>query len=127
MTTQRHWYPLAALSLLLACSSSEQMDRRLSVGQEPGPMDGGSAGQGGGAGQGGSGGITSSAQELGLHVEDIDEMTIEVITLMCAGDCAEVEAVAHGGNPPYTFSWEDGSTDAKRHVCLDASATLSVS
>jgi hypothetical protein len=53
-------------------------------------------------------------------------MTIEIVTLACAGDCADIEAVARGGNPPYAFAWEDGSTDPKRHVCLDDSATLTV-
>jgi hypothetical protein len=52
---------------------------------------------------------------------------VDVIALACMGDCADIEAVATGGNPPYNFSWEDGSKDPKRHVCLDASATLHVS
>jgi hypothetical protein len=38
-----------------------------------------------------------------------------------------VQAVATGGNPPYAFAWEDGTTSAMRHVCLDDSTTLSVS
>jgi hypothetical protein len=59
-------------------------------------------------------------------VHDVAEMTIELITLACAGDCADIEAVAHGGNPPYAFAWEDGSTSAARHVCLDAATTLTV-
>ncbi|HEX2678854.1 MAG TPA: hypothetical protein VHM19_19515 [Polyangiales bacterium] len=53
-------------------------------------------------------------------------MTIEIITLQCAGDCADIQAVAHGGNAPYTFAWDDGSTSAMRHVCLDASSVLRV-
>jgi len=73
------------------------------------------------------GGVDGTWQALSVHVEDVDAMTIEVITLACAGDCAEVEAIARGGNPPYAFEWEDGSTSATRSVCLDADATLSVS
>ena len=53
-------------------------------------------------------------------------MTIEIITLSCAGDCADIEAVAHGGVPPYAFTWEDGSTQPTRRVCLDEDATLRV-
>jgi hypothetical protein len=31
--------------------------------------------------------------------------------------CAVVEAVATGGNEPYSFSWDDGSTNPQRQVC----------
>ena len=30
-------------------------------------------------------------------------MTIEIVTVGCAGDCIGVEAVATGGNAPYAF------------------------
>jgi len=111
---------------LIACSGGTS-GRKLRVGSEPHMQSGGSGGFGSGSGQGGGGGIALGDEALSLHVEDIDAMTIEVITLACAGDCADVEAVASGGNPPYELEWEDGSTDAKRRVCLDASRTLSVS
>jgi hypothetical protein len=61
-----------------------------------------------------------------VRVEDIAGMTIEILTLACAGDCADIEARASGGNPPYAFAWEDGSSAPTRHVCLDASASLTV-
>jgi hypothetical protein len=70
-------------------------------------------------------GINTGA--LTLHVEDIRGLTIEIVTLSCAGECADIEAVARGGNPPYMFAWEDGSTSSQRHVCLTASKVLSVS
>jgi hypothetical protein len=123
------------VTALLACSSgqacsSEQRGRPGEVGVFE---DAGNAGSGGQAGIGnagtsgavGSGG--SSTNALSVGVQDIAEMKIEILTLQCAGDCADIEAVARGGNAPYTFAWEDGSTDARRRVCLDASAELSVS
>jgi hypothetical protein len=54
-------------------------------------------------------------------------MTIQVVTLACAGDCVDVEAVASGGNAPYAFAWTDGETNAKRHLCPDATTSYAVS
>jgi hypothetical protein len=117
---------LAFLSaLLLACSPGS--DRRLRVGEEPGATGGtGHAGIGG-SGPRRDGGVTGTWEALTVRVEDIEGMTIELVTLECAGDSAEIEAVAHGGNPPYTFEWDDGSTASRRLVCLAADATLTVS
>ncbi|HEX2677808.1 MAG TPA: hypothetical protein VHM19_14245, partial [Polyangiales bacterium] len=111
----------------LGCSRDVATGRR--SGSEPGDKGGGAAGAGfGNAGKAGSGsGVGDTEGALRVHVEDAQRMTLEVLTLACAGDCADIEAVAHGGNPPYTFAWEDGSTHAKRRVCLDAAKTLSVS
>jgi hypothetical protein len=53
-------------------------------------------------------------------------MTVTFVTLRCAGSCADVEAVATGGNPPYDFSWEDGTTSATRQVCPTSSTRYSV-
>lgn len=95
--------------------------------------DAGSAGAAGQAGVGNPGGgghagtLGNADNALSIDVEDIAGMTIEIITLACAGDCADIEAVAHGGHAPYAFAWDDGSTDPRRHVCLDASAELTVS
>jgi hypothetical protein len=77
-------------------------------------------------GTGGNGGLVEGNDTLTVRVEDIKQLTIEVLTVACRGDCADVEAVAHGGNPPYSYVWEDGSSDAKRHVCLVANGTLKV-
>jgi hypothetical protein len=120
---------MAVLCTLSACSSDIAMGRRCSsdgkscVGTTS--ADGGSAGSAA-SNTAGTGSIDNTGNALTVHVEDIAKMTIEVITLTCAGDCADIEAVAKGGNPAYHFKWEDGSTNAKRHVCLDASAKLSV-
>ena len=118
---------LGVVAMLLACSSKPDGRRG-----EVGVYDGGSAGASGGAGVGNpsggqSGTVGTVDNALTVEVEDIDGMTIEIVTLACAGDCADIEAVAHGGNDPYTFEWEDGSTDPQRRVCLERSAELAVS
>ncbi|MFT3921862.1 MAG: hypothetical protein QM778_04950 [Myxococcales bacterium] len=113
--------PLMLVALLFACSGQNTDSNR---GPERGqPDDGGDDERADDPGDQGAG----DDKALRVRVQDQDKMTIEVITLACTGDCADIEAVAKGGNAPYTFLWEDGSTSAKRHVCLDASAKLSVS
>ncbi len=53
-------------------------------------------------------------------------VTVKLITLSCAGSCATVQAVGIGGVPPYTYAWEDGSTDPVRTVCPTADTAYSV-
>jgi hypothetical protein len=48
--------------------------------------------------------------------ENKDALRLE-LRFVCDGECSEVEAVASGGNPAYTFAWEDGTTTAKRRLC----------
>jgi hypothetical protein len=118
--------PVALTALLLACSAGNG-DRRLRVGEEPGASGGNGQAGSGGSGRTRDGGVTGTWQALSVQVEDIEGMTIELVTLECAGDCAEVEAVAHGGNPPYNFQWDDGSTEPRRVVCPASNTTLTVS
>jgi hypothetical protein len=66
------------------------------------------------------------SRELSREILDTKQLKITLVTLTCAGDCADIEAVASGGNPPYAYAWEDGSKDAKRHVCLDSSKSLRI-
>ena len=122
---------------LVGCSSDVDQGRRCAddralCSAPSAPSGSGGAGMDMGTGTGGNGtagskGVVGSDSELSVRVQDIQKMTIEIITLACAGDCADIEAVAHGGNPPYAFAWEDGSTSAPRRVCLDANTTLRVS
>jgi hypothetical protein len=63
---------------------------------------------------------------LDAYIENGSHIAVKFITLSCAGDCATVEAVGTGGNPPYTFDWDDGSTSATRQVCPTASTSYSV-
>jgi hypothetical protein len=82
-----------------------------------------------GADDGGRGGFfggdASTASALDAHVEE-NRITVTVITLGCKGACANVEAVATGGQPPYTFVWDDGSTSASRQVCPTSNASYYV-
>jgi hypothetical protein len=120
----------------IGCSAAGR--ERITVGIAPGAAGSGGAtgtagqalfddgaGLGGRAGSGNSVGQTESP--LTVHVEDLKSLTLEIVTLKCAGDCADVLAVARGGHAPYTFRWEDGSNLAQRHVCPKASMLLSVS
>jgi hypothetical protein len=62
---------------------------------------------------------------LDASIEE-NHLKVELITLSCPGECAEVEAVATGGHPPYTFAWEDGSTHPIREVCPTSNASYRV-
>ncbi len=62
---------------------------------------------------------------LDAHIER-DHITVTVVTLTCANGCADVLAVASGGNPPYSFTWQDGPTGAARHVCPTSTTSYSV-
>jgi len=122
--------------LLTACAASG--GDSLKVGKEaPGGSGGakgeagasavGGGGGGGAGGQAGTGGaVAGSDKALSVHVEDIQGLTVEIVTIACPGDCVEVKAVAKGGNPPYRYKWEDKSTNAKREICPDATSKFSV-
>jgi hypothetical protein len=70
-------------------------------------------------------GDAAGPQNLGAYIEQ-GTVAVKLITLSCAGDCATVQAVGTGGHPPYTYAWEDGSTDAVRRVCPTADTGYSV-
>jgi hypothetical protein len=53
-------------------------------------------------------------------------MTVSFVTLSCSEGCATVEAVATGGNAPYSYTWEDGSANPTRQVCPTATTNYSV-
>jgi hypothetical protein len=75
-----------------------------------------------------AGGAFAGTDAAGAFDAAIEEnhLAVNVITLGCAGACASVEAVATGGNPPYTFVWDDGSTDPIRQVCPTSDTNYSV-
>jgi hypothetical protein len=81
-------------------------------------------------GSGGTDGAFSGedASASGAFDADIEENRVAVtfITLSCSGDCATVEAVGTGGNPPYSYAWDDGSTNPTRTVCPTSSTNYSV-
>jgi hypothetical protein len=51
---------------------------------------------------------------------------VKIVTLSCAGKCATVQAVATGGNPPYAYAWDDGSTNPVRQLCPTADTSYAV-
>lgn len=100
-----------------------------SAGGEAPPLVVGTAGGGnGGFGTGGTlalpGGTTSAT--FSAHIESPPGVTVELITLACSNDCADVLAVARGGFPPYSYVWEDGSTEPARRVCPTVDASYRV-
>jgi hypothetical protein len=62
---------------------------------------------------------------LDAYIQEGD-MTVSFVTLSCSGGCATVEAVAIGGNAPYSYAWEDGSTNPTRRVCPTSTTNYSV-
>jgi hypothetical protein len=109
-----------AFPVVLACSASGASPS-LVVGND---------GSGGATGQGGNGTIlvqdAGRATAFSAHVESPRGMTVSFVTLSCSKKCADVLAVATGGVGPYSYRWEDGSTDAARRVCSTSTTRYSV-
>lgn len=117
---------LALLSALAnGCSSDGSRGLRVgAAGDEAGSSAAGAAGidnPGGGT----AGGIDISDNALEVEIQH-EALAVELVTLSCAGECADVEAVASGGNPAYTFAWEDGPTTPVRTLCPDETTTFTV-
>ena len=53
-------------------------------------------------------------------------VAVSIVTVSCSQGCADVVSVATGGNPPYSFTWENGSTDPSRHVCPTSDTAYAV-
>jgi hypothetical protein len=100
---------LLPVALALGCGSSGGNGYSLNVGTD----DGGASFLPGSDDASTTGGLDA-------HIEQ-DHITVTFVTLTCAGPCADVVAVATGGQAPYTFKWDDGSTSASRHVCPTSS------
>ena len=101
--TARWWAVPPLLAALAAGCGSRGSDYSLTVGADDG---GGSFVEG----------DATAAGPLEASIEQND-VAVKIVTLSCAGDCADVKAVATGGHPPYTFKWDDGSTNPSRRVC----------
>jgi hypothetical protein len=98
----------------------------------PGCGSGGNTGTAGSVGNGDpDAGLTLLGPEAGgsggleAYIE-LGPVPVTRITLSCSDHCATVEAVGTGGNPPYTFSWDDGSTAAMRNLCPTSTTSYSV-
>lgn len=71
----------------------------------------------GSAGSGGSGSPTGPGVPSPNMTGQLLVQT-ELGQVTCPDQCADVRALAKGGNPPYSFMWDDGSTTPEHHVCL---------
>jgi hypothetical protein len=108
------WTCVPPLLLVAACGANAGgPSYALAVGSD----DGGGGSFGGGAGPA-SGALDAAIQE--------NHITVTFVTLSCSGACANVEAVASGGQPPYTFAWDDGPTQAARSICATSNTTYQV-
>ena len=70
-------------------------------------------------------GDANVAGAFDAHIEQ-NHITVTFVTLSCTGPCADVVAVPTGGQAPYTFKWDDGSTSATKEVCPTSSTHYSV-
>jgi hypothetical protein len=127
---------IVRMSILLAllsavangCSSDGSRGLRVGeAGDEAGSSAGGAAGidNPGGGGGGIAGGIDISDNALEVEIQH-EALAVELVTLSCSGECAEVEAVASGGNPAYTFAWDDGEREPVRTLCPNETTTFAV-
>jgi hypothetical protein len=103
---------MGPFGLAIGCGSAPN-NYNLPVGSD----DGGGSFAGGDA-SAGAGPLDAFIEQNGVHVT--------LVTLGCAGDCATVQAVATGGNPPYDYAWDDGSTNPVRSVCPASNVRYSV-
>src|SRR6185312_1397173 len=62
---------------------------------------------------------------LDAHIES-GGIAVQLVTLGCSAGCADVQAIATGGNPPYSFAWQDGAVGAARHLCPSATESFEV-
>ena len=100
-----------ALGLVTACGTSASSQYALDVGGDDAGNISFAAGD------------AADTQGLDAYIEQ-GPVAVKLITLSCAGECATVQAVGTGGNPPYSFAWENGSTNPVRQVCPSSSVTL---
>jgi hypothetical protein len=79
----------------------------------------------GGAGGAFSGGDADVPDALTAQIEE-NHIAVTFVTLSCSDACATVQAVAAGGNPPYRFAWDDGTTDATLKACPTSTKSYAV-
>ena len=96
---------LSALALALGCSAAGTSDQ--SVGTEASGGNGGASGRGG-SGTGGIAGVgvPDAGRDSSFGVDiTVNDLVVEVHTLSCDGECANIEALVRGGNPPFEYQW----------------------
>lgn len=107
--------------LVGGCSSDSS--RGLRVGMDM--PQGGASGGDGVDNPSGAGAVQATDDALEVEIQR-EALKVELITLRCAGECAEVEAVARGGHEPYAFAWDDGPTESVRMLCPEETAAFGV-
>lgn len=111
------------LVLALGCSAHHGRDD-LVVGRDP--QAGSGAAQAGAPDRNSSASASGGRRALIAAIQNREGVTLDVVTVGCAGSCYEVVAVARGGYPPYSYQWEDGSSEAARTLCPAATGVFSV-
>jgi sulfatase modifying factor 1 len=109
------------LGLMVACGSTE--------GPAGAPPSSANA-DAGGANPGADGSVydfDGRGAGFSVAIEDSAHVALKSVTLNCAGDCVDVQAVADGGVQPYTYVWSDGASGPTRHLCPNSTATFTVS
>jgi hypothetical protein len=119
---------LVALCVLALACSGDKAGRGLRVGmtgEEAGAGVAGAAGFGNPNAGAGLAGVPSNDNALEVEIEH-EDLAVELITLRCRGECADVEAVATGGHAPYAFTWDDGPSTAIRTLCPEQTTSFGV-
>jgi hypothetical protein len=104
---------------LLACSDAVPLGRRC-------PTHDRVCSSGDAAASGGDAPGSDNPQSEADGGSRIGTLSIEVVRLACTGDCADIEVLARGGNPPYVYRWGDGSMSARRRVCSQGDGALTI-
>ena len=114
------WVAVLCLLLIFACGP-------VSLGEELATAQAGSSSEASGrAGAGASDDASISMGNSSVPSANVPVVSVRIEPLDC-GRCFELQAQGSGGQPPYRFEWEDGSSDAERRVCVDGpDAALSV-
>jgi hypothetical protein len=122
---------LATLACALACSSGPAGESAFTSAGSGGSDPGSGGGSGSGSGPGGVGGgigVPDAGGSAPLNVRiQRQGLVVDIVTIACGETCAEVEAVVMGGYKPYSFTWEDGSTNPVRRICPSALTEYEVS
>lgn len=109
---------LAGSLALPGCGSSRAAPVFVGTGDGPDAAPGGTSSEGG-ASVGDSG-------PLHVTMDGSAALAVGIVLVGCQGDCANVKAVASGGNPPYTLQWSDGAQGTARSLCGSDGGTYAV-
>lgn len=105
-----------ALLLVLGCGRPADADRDEEPVVDPTLVaDGAMAAAAPGRGKDASAAATPGSLSVTFQGPDV---VGDIVKLPCGSTCTQVEAVARGGNPPYSWDWHDGVGTATRALCV---------